>query len=470
MELWGEFMLQDILRKIPSVDRVINEPDISDYVCTLGRERVTRIVRKVLDDLKAEIVKGNINEVNRKVTMEYVVDSLKTEASLRTKRVINATGVVLHTNLGRAVLSSGCMDRLKESTQGYCDLEYELDEGKRGSRYRNVEKMLTEITGCEAAAVVNNNAAAVLLLLSSLAKGKEVVISRGELVEIGGSFRVPDVMAESGAILREVGTTNKTRSQDYENAIDKDITAMVLKVHASNFKIIGFTQTPTIRELSVVARFNGIPLSVDLGSGLIYDITPYGLPYEPFVIECLREGADIVTFSGDKLLGGPQAGIILGKKQYIDRIKKNPLIRALRIDKLNLICLEETLSHYYSMDDAVSNVPTLKMLTSGQDVLRERAEKILNAIADIEGIDIEISEDFSEAGGGSMPGVSIMTTVLRIKHHHKNATEISRELRLCEVPIVCRVAEDALIMDMRTISDNDIGDISRMFYSVLGDD
>lgn len=462
-------MLQDILRKIPSVDRIINEPEISNYVYSLGRERVVRIVRKTLDDLKAEIINKNINDINDKMISEYVINALKKDTLSRTRRVINATGVVLHTNLGRAVLSDDCIERLKENAGGYSDLEYDLSEGKRGSRYRNVEKMLTEITGCEAAVVVNNNAAAVLLLLSTLAKGKEVIISRGELVEIGGSFRVPDVMAESGAILREVGTTNKTRVQDYENAIEEDITAMVLKVHTSNFKIIGFTETPTIRELSMVAHSKGIPLAIDLGSGLIYDITSYGLPHEPSVIECLREEADIVTFSGDKLLGGPQAGIILGKKQYIDRIKKNPLIRALRIDKLNLICLEETLSHYYSMEDAISNIPTLKMLTAGQDVLRERAKKILSTIDDIKEINIEILEDFSEAGGGSMPGVSIKTTVLRVKHSHKNATEISRELRLCEVPIVCRVADDALILDMRTISDNDIGDISRMFYSVLGD-
>ncbi len=463
-------MIRDILRKIPSVDRILSESDILPYISSLGRERTVLIVRAALEDLKAQIIAGQTQDIDGRAIVEYVAGALKTESLSRMRRVINATGVILHTNLGRAVLSGDCIGRMRESAGGYCDLEFDLSEGKRGSRYRKVEKMLTEITGCEAAVVVNNNAAAVLLMLSSLAKGREVVISRGELVEIGGSFRVPDVMTESGAVLREVGTTNKTRAGDYESAIVPDITAMVLKVHTSNFKMIGFTEAPSLKELSEVAGSNGLPLAVDLGSGLMYDITSYGLPYEPSVMECLRDGADIITFSGDKLLGGPQAGIILGKRNYIEKIKDNPLIRALRIDKLNLMCLEETLSHYYSPDDAVRHIPTLKMLTVDLKTLKSRAEAILDGIANMGGIDAGIAEDFSEVGGGSMPGALIKTMVIKLKSSRRSVEQISRRLRLCETPVICRTADDTLIMDMRTIDDGDIGCIVKMLCFVLGDD
>ncbi len=463
-------MLQDILRKIPSVDRIINKPYIQFYISSLGRERTVRVVRDALDDLKSHIVKGQIKDIDEKFLECYITDTLKSERRFRTRRVINATGVVLHTNLGRAVLSEDCIKRLNDSASGYCDLEFDLKEGKRGNRYRKIEKMLTEITGCEAAAVVNNNAAAVLLMLTTLAKGKEVVISRGELVEIGGSFRVPDVMTESGAVLKEVGTTNKTRAGDYEKAYDADKTAMLLKIHTSNFKIIGFTESPSVKEIAEVAHSHGIPAGVDLGSGLIYDLTSFGLPHEPSVMECLKDGADIVTFSGDKLLGGPQSGIIIGKKSYIDEIKSHPLIRALRIDKLSLICLEETLSHYYSREDALFNIPTLKMLTADSRDLADRAKKILKGIENIEGIEAEITDDYSEVGGGSMPGALVKTCVIKVKHSQKSVDWISQQLRSCDVPIVCRTADDTLIMDMRTLGDGDVADIVKAMCFVLGDD
>jgi len=369
--------------------------------------------------------------------------------------VINATGIVIHTNLGRSVLSSKAIENMLLIASNYSNLEYDIEEGRRGKRYTHLKRILTEITGAEDAIAVNNNAGAVLLCLSTLAKGKEVIVSRGELVEIGGSFRVPEVMSQSGAILVEVGTTNKSRLRDYENAITEH-TAMILKVHRSNYKISGFTEEASISELSELAKKSGVPFMYDLGSGCLIDLTPFGITQEPDVSKIIKD-VDIVTFSGDKLLGGPQAGIIVGKSHLIERLTKNPLLRALRIDKLTLSALEATLFEYIEPEKAIRSIPTLRMLLEPPESIKKRAKKISTLIKrHIKDIDIELLEEESLAGGGSLPEVYLRTYVVSLRSKRLSANEIEERLRNGSPPVIARIKEDRLIFDARTIMDKDI--------------
>jgi len=369
------------------------------------------------------------------------------------KRVINATGTILHTNLGRARLSENAARHMLETALHYSNLEYKLEEGERGSRHSHVEALVKELTGTEAAMVVNNNAAAVYLILKALAKNREVIVSRGQLVEIGGSFRISSIMEESGAELVEVGTTNKTHLSDYEKVISEK-TAMILKVHTSNFKVIGFTKSVETEELAELARNNGIIFYEDLGSGALYDFSSHGIGDEPVVSEVLKMGADIVSFSGDKLLGGPQAGIIAGKKDLIDQLKKHQLARVLRVDKMTLAALEGTLLDYLKGEAGLKNIPVVRDLLVSQDELKQRTEDFIKILLTrTDQYHISLKESFGQVGGGTMPDVELPSFVAVIKHHTLTAEEVAKKLRTKNSPsIVVRIHKEEVLIDLRTVT------------------
>ncbi|MGC8795756.1 L-seryl-tRNA(Sec) selenium transferase [Thermodesulfovibrio sp.] len=440
----------DILRKIPSVDRILKNEKIKVLFKEYSYSLVREAVRKVLDSLRAKVLKGNVLEIDEDSIIEKIKNSLNKKYSLQP--VINATGVVIHTNLGRAILPEEAIKHVVEIAQSYSNLEYDLEKGQRGKRYVHIVDAVRKIVNVESAVVVNNNAGAVFLCLNTLAKDKEVVVSRGELVEIGGSFRIPDVMAQSGAILREVGTTNKTRLSDYERAINEN-TALLLKVHRSNFKIIGFTEEVSVKELCELGKQRGIPVMVDLGSGCFIDLKKYGFYGEPSVQEVVDEGADIVTFSGDKLLGGAQAGFIIGKSALIERISKNPLMRALRVDKLTLAAVEATLMFYLDEKEAIEKIPTLRMILEPPEKIKRRAAKILKLFKK-HGIEAMLKEDVSMPGGGSLPESGVKTYVIAIRTDKPD--EFSGKLRQTQPPVIGRIKEDFVIFDARTIQEREI--------------
>jgi L-seryl-tRNA(Ser) seleniumtransferase len=371
--------------------------------------------------------------------------------------VINATGVVIHTNLGRAPLHPSAIEHLIEISKTYSNLEYDLDRGERGSRYAHVEEILCRLSGAESALVVNNNAGAVLLVLNTLAEGKEVIVSRGELVEIGGAFRIPDVMKRSGALLREVGTTNRTHFNDYQKAIGPH-TALLLKVHTSNFRVMGFTSEVSLQDLVQLGREHQLPVVDDLGSGCLIDLTRYGLEKEPTVQETIKTGVDAVTISGDKLLGGPQAGIILGKKIFLDLFKINPLTRALRIDKLTLAALESTLLLYLDEKRAMEEIPTLRMLSLDTGRLKRRGKRLLKRLSGMTNkkMTFTLKEDVSQVGGGALPLQELPTVVVAIKPLEVSLNSLEANLRKADPPIISRISKEELILDMRTVSDEEI--------------
>ena len=380
-----------LYRSIPKVDVILEFETIKSCIEEYGREIVIDAIRVEMDELRKFIGQTDSEEAAKKAIDNVVASIVKrVEKSLmpNMRKVINATGTILHTNLGRAPISEDHIKHIAEIATGYSNLEYNLEAGKRGERYSHFEELLCKITGAEAAMAVNNNAAAVMLILSSLGKGGEVVVSRGELVEIGGKFRIPDVMVQSGATLVEIGTTNKTHYSDYEDAINEN-TAALLKVHTSNYRIIGFTQSVSIEELAPLAHEHNIPVIEDLGSGVLIDLSKYGITYEPTVQDSIRAGADVVSFSGDKLLGGPQAGIIVGKKEYIAKMKKNPLTRALRIDKFTAATLEVVLQEYLSEERAVKHLPVLQMITKSYEEVDKEAKKLKRFLANLD-LDVEL--------------------------------------------------------------------------------
>jgi L-seryl-tRNA(Ser) seleniumtransferase len=458
--------LQDnSLRHLPAVDMVLRDDRIQTLLSWYARVLVTDTIREVLDRLRTELVQVPIQSQDpggtgeRRTILNRVVDEVtigvrqKTQFSLRP--VINATGVVLHTNLGRACLGEGARTVLQQVGGNYSNLELDLVTGERGSRYAHTEWLLRQLTGAEASLVVNNNAAAVLLALNTLARDREVIVSRGQLVEIGGSFRVPEVMSQSGAVLREVGTTNKTYRRDYAQAIN-DQTALLLKVHTSNYRIIGFTQETALEEIVSLGRERGLPVMEDLGSGLLLDLQNWGLPAEPLIQDSIRVGADIVTFSGDKLLGGPQAGIIVGKKQYLDQMKKNPLLRALRIDKLTLAALEATLREYLNPNRALETIPTLRMLTISQEQLRQKADQLLVRIRESIGegrLELNVLPGQSVVGGGSMPGQELPTWLVTVRAKAISAAALAKALRCQPDPVLVRIHDEQVILDVRTINE-----------------
>lgn len=446
-------------RNIPKVDIILENEKIKELISSNDRELLIDIIREKTEELRNFIVVSNSEEEiteKTKSLIEDIVIKFKKTSELNMKRVINGTGTILHTNLGRAVISEKIAEEVKNIVTGYSNLEYNLEYGQRGERYSHFEDIVCRITGAEAAMAVNNNAAAVMLVLSSMAKGKEVVVSRGELVEIGGSFRVPDVMEQSGCILREIGTTNKTHLLDYENAINEE-TAALLKVHTSNYRIIGFTETVSVNEMTELGKKHNIPVIEDIGSGVLIDLSKYGLSYEPTVQDSIKSGADVVCFSGDKLLGGPQAGIIIGKKEYIEKMKKNPLTRAFRIDKFTATALEAVFHEYIDEENAIKNIPVLSMIVKNMEEIKNLAEQVISKLDSIKQYaDIEIEDCLSQIGGGSLPLERIPSKCITIKPNNITTALLEKKLRYSDIPVIIRVANDKAIIDMRTISEKEI--------------
>lgn len=451
---------QGLFRKIPAVDRLLLAPLMAEALADCPRPLVLKAINQVLDELREKIQTG---EVIRESDLDLESVSVSVMARLNQISrpslipVINATGVVIHTNLGRSPLSESALKKFTLIAGGYSNLEYDLDQGERGSRFSHVEEILKELTQAEAAMVVNNNAAAVLLALDTLARGREVVVSRGQLVEIGGSFRIPDVMRRSGAKMVEVGTTNKTHLRDYEEVIGPE-TALLLKVHTSNFQIVGFTEGLTVSELSALGRRHGIPVMEDLGSGCLVDFSEYGLLKEPTVQEVLNQGADLVTFSGDKLLGGPQAGIILGRKDLVDAIRKNQLSRALRIDKLTLLALEETLRLYRDKRTVMEKIPTLRMICEPYSSLNKRARRLLRFIGrlDSDNFSVKLIDGSSKVGGGALPLLELPSRLICLTPKAISSQFMERWLRAFDPPVITRVEKERVLLDVRTIQEGEL--------------
>jgi L-seryl-tRNA(Ser) seleniumtransferase len=446
-----------LLRNLPKIDRILD--DLQYDTSKIPAAIVKSAVQETIETFRKNILAGLFDTIPRSQTEWNSVfsDAIAKKNSPNLKRVINASGVVIHTNLGRSLLGLDAMDALQAAGSYYSNLEFDLSTGKRGSRYSLVEELICELTGAEAAIVVNNNAAAVLLALNTLSFHKEAIVSRGQLVEIGGSFRIPDVMTRSGARMVEVGATNRTHLFDYENVIGED-TALLLKVHTSNFRVIGFTSEVPVHELVKLGRKHEIPVMEDLGSGSLIDLSPWGLPKEPTVQEIVKDGADVVTFSGDKLLGGPQAGIIVGKKNIIARIKKNPMNRALRIDKFTLASLESVLRQYYDFDQALLNIPTLSMLTCDPQQLKKKGQRILRRLGGAKNNRalIELQPTVSRVGGGAMPEHGLDSWALVLQPGDMGASGLERWFRNLEVPLILRIEDEKMILDLRTILEHDI--------------
>ena len=445
------------LSQLPSVDECLKSSYGGKWLDSFPRKTVLRAIRAVIDSRRKEILKGVTADASIDAIAHDIEKTIKKYSEYKLRPLINATGVVIHTNLGRSILSDKAIDHVTKTARSFSNLEYEITTGKRGKRYSNIKDIIKELTGAEDAVVVNNNAAAVLICLDTFAKGKEVIVSRGELVEIGGSFRIPEVMEASGAILREVGTTNKAHLADYENALCGN-TALLLKVHQSNYRVIGFTEEVPIEKLMKIGKEYNIPVVDDLGSGCMIDLKKYGVQGEPTVQEVVRTGADIVTFSGDKLLGGPQAGIIIGKEKYIQKIQKNPLLRAMRIDKMTLASLEATFMQYLDEEKAIKEIPTLRMLTESADVIKRRAKKILSSLNKniSKHAKLEVVPDESQAGGGSLPEISFPTFAVSVKPSNISVNELEKRLRLGSPPVIARIKGDALLMDARTVQEGEI--------------
>ncbi|MEW6417735.1 MAG: L-seryl-tRNA(Sec) selenium transferase [Nitrospirota bacterium] len=447
---------QRLLSNLPSVDEILKSKQGMEWLSTYPRRYVLQAIRETIDSRRKEIIKGFPVDLSEEVMIAGIENIIEKLSLYSLRPLINATGVVIHTNLGRSILSERAIENIRRVSANYSNLEYDIEEGKRGKRYTHIKRILREVTGAEDALIVNNNAAAVMLCLSTLAKNKEVIVSRGELVEIGGSFRMPDVMAASGAVLREVGTTNKTHLYDYENAINED-TSLILKVHRSNYKIIGFADEVSMEDLVSLGIRHQIPVMFDLGSGCLIDLKPFGIYSEPVVKDIVKTGVDITTFSGDKLLGGPQGGVIVGRREYIEKIQKNPMTRAMRIDKLTLSGFEATLMEYINEEKAIENIPTLKLLLQKPEEIGDRANKIAKRLKkEIKDVYINVMADSSRAGGGALPEVDLTTYVVSIKSDKVSVKEIEERLRKGTPPIIARIKEDSLIIDARTVRDEDL--------------
>ena len=452
-----------MLKNLPKIDEVIGLLERQDIYEKASREIIVEICRDVVQKLREVILTAPDKHLptvaaDAASAARSVVEIVDDLYGYKLRRLVNATGVILHTNLGRAPLCPEALDRILEVGRGYSNLEFNLDRGERGLRYDHVSRLICILTGAEDALIVNNNAAAVLLVLNTLAENKEAIVSRGELIEIGGEFRIPDVMTKSNSILKEVGTTNRTRLADYEKAIGSN-TGVILKVHTSNYKIVGFTEEAELTPLTALGKQHSIPVFDDLGSGCLIDLEKYGLQHEPTVREVLASEVDVVTFSGDKLLGGPQAGIIVGKKDILSRIKKNPLNRALRIDKFTLAALEATLMHYLTPEKAPRTLRSLKALTEPLADVRKRARKLIQKLkkAAIPGLTFELREDAAAAGGGSLPTQDIPTIVVAAQHAKMTANRMEAKLRQATMPVIVRVNENEILFDLRTVAEEEFG-------------
>lgn len=461
------------LRMLPSVNDVMTTASGERLAEDLGNTKLAELSRRVIEQLRTELMDGTTGDlVSDKIRLliraeQMLVDEVKRDHSRRQVPVINATGVIVHTNLGRAPLSEAAKTAML-SAAGYSAVEYDLETGKRGRRGGYAEELLCELTRAEAAVIVNNCAAAALLVLTVLAERKEVVISRGELVEIGGDFRVPDVLEHSGGILTEVGTTNRTKLADYEKAISQN-TGVILRVHPSNYKITGFTSTPTNAELAELAHRHGLVFYEDAGSGALIDLSEHGLGDEPLISRSISDGADVVTFSGDKLLGGPQSGLIVGRRELIDRIRKHPMYRALRSDKLTYAALEATLGAY-SRGTALQEIPVLQMLSVRKDVLEKRTvtftEKLLESFSRSSGWSIETIENSSVVGGGAAPGIQPASFAIAISTDSRSSDELAEMLRQFRTPVISRIHEGKLLLDLRTVFETQEDELSEAVLSL----
>ena len=452
--------VRDLLRELPAVDRLLREPALQELEGALPRQALLEAARQTVESYRSLLLSPRLPEDLAKLDLSP--GKLAAEAARRARRqaefslrpVINATGVILHTNLGRAPLSGAAVEALTRAAGGYCNLEMDLESGERGSRQAHLESLLCRLTGAEAALVGNNNAAAVFLSLHALAFGKEVIVSRGQLVEIGGSFRLPEVMAASGARMVEVGTTNKCHRRDYEEAIT-EATAALLKVHTSNYQIVGFTSSLSTAELVSVARAHGLLVIEDLGSGVLLDLSPFGIDSEPRVQDSIAAGADLVTFSGDKLLGGPQAGIIVGRRALVERIRSNQLARIVRVDKLTVAALEATLRLYLEPEKALRELPVWSAFCADPGTLKRRAASLARRLKKVlPGDEIEVIPGVSRAGGGSLPLVELPTFLVAIKPHRISAGALAEMLRRGEPPVIARISQDCLCLDLRTVPES----------------
>ncbi|WP_321372338.1 L-seryl-tRNA(Sec) selenium transferase [uncultured Desulfuromusa sp.] len=462
---------QDLLRTIPAIDRVLREKSMLALAQQLPQEILSHAVQKLIASLRQEILttEENISPERLLPTAIATVAAAHCREFLQPslRKVINATGTLLHTNLGRAPLSPQSLRAINDVAAGYSNLEFELDSGCRGQRFSHVERLLKQLTGAEAAFVVNNNSGAVLLALTALGKGREAVVSRGELVEIGGAFRIPEVMEAGGVILREVGSSNRTHLRDYQQAISEN-TAILLKVHTSNYRIVGFTKEVPARELLPVAREHDLILMEDLGSGLLLDLSGYGLEREPTVPEVVKAGVDVITFSGDKLLGGPQAGLIVGRADLIKKIRKHPLARALRIDKLTLAALESTLRLYLQPEQALQELPVLQMFSADPELQKQRCQHLYEQLS-AEALDAEIAlvEDISRVGGGAMPLTELSDWAVEINPLVKRTADLAKQLRTFSPAVVTRVQNDRLLVNLRAVFATEEALLTQILISVL---
>jgi len=458
-------MSKDLLRSLPSIERMLTRPTAVRLSAELGRHRVRDLLREIIDELRLRFAPGATTSSDlscpgesedERNSIEEIERELETRAARELRPslmpVINATGVIIHTNLGRAPLPEAALDALIETASRHSNLEYDLETGQRGHREAHCENLLARLTGAEAAVVANNNAAAVLLVLNTLAEGGEVIVSRGELIEIGGSFRIPEIMKKSGARLVEVGTTNRTRIQDYERAITNQ-TRLILRVHPSNFRMVGFVERPALDEIARLGDRSGIPSFEDLGSGCLVNVAPFGIADEPVVSASVRAGISIVSFSGDKMLGGPQGGIIAGKTELVKRVRSNPLMRALRVDKLTYAALEATL-RIYQRGNAVQDVPVVRAMSASLDQIASRAELFCTRVMELgfDNLKADLEDGHSVIGGGSAPNAQLPTALVAIHHNHLTASTIEKLLRSHRPPIIARTERDRVVIDLRTVA------------------
>ncbi len=453
-------MGETLLRQIPAVDELLGREALRALENRRGRRMVVDATRKVLQGLRARINDGTLSNVSVEMLELEIVTATEAAAELSLRPVINATGVILHTNLGRSPLAPEAVEHLVRTASQYSNLEYDLELGERGKRDTHTDRLFAQLLGAEMTLVVNNNAAAVFLALNTLAADGEVIVSRGELIEIGDSFRIPDICAKSGAQLREVGTTNRTRVTDYAAAIS-DRTRALLRVHPSNFRVVGFTERPSLQEMVELARKLDLPLIEDLGSGCLVDVAPLGIRDEPPVSDSLKTGVDVVTFSGDKMLGGPQAGILTGKKHWLEKIRKNPLFRALRVDKLTISALEATVGLYLRGD--LKAIPTFKMIQMTPEEIGARAERLALRIRSLAGFRAELQDAQSVIGGGSTPGHSLPTRVLAVARAGQSPRELEARLRRNLPPVIARVEHDQVLLDLRTVLEGQDEEVARAF-------
>jgi L-seryl-tRNA(Ser) seleniumtransferase len=443
-------------KHIPSMDILLSDPRVTVHAERLSRGEVKMLLQDIVDEFRRGIHSGSIvpdTDLGDRI-IERLEERIQTGRLSTLRRVINATGVLLHTNLGRSILSRKAIDAMNRISEGYCTLEYDLDKGRRGSRYLHCEGLIKRVTGAEAALVVNNNAAAVTLVLNTFSEGKEAVVSRGELVEIGVSFRMPDIMAKSGACMVEVGTTNKTRISDYREAVSER-TGILVKVHRSNFDISGFVDEATIEELAELGREKSIPLLYDQGSGVILDLEEFGVTGEQTVRENIDKGASIVCFSGDKILGGPQAGIIVGNREQVEQVRSNPLTRTYRVDKFTLAALEATMKLYLEPEMALKEIPVLRMLTTPIRDLLRRGEEIVGSLDEPNRSRVRLEEVASEMGGGSLPSISVPSIALSIDGGDLGVNALEKKAREWTPPIVGRIYKDQYLFDLRTVLEED---------------